>query len=199
MRLLPTILTATVLLCGRDLYAQSQFALAPGDAIRIQVWREPDLSGEFVINELGVVTLPLLGRMDVVSVPLSELRDKLISAYAVQLRNPSVTVTPLRRVYVLGEVIKPGQYAVDPTISLGGVLALAGGPTYVGDLHRVRVIRNGKVIVGRIDATTNPGMGDIRSNDEIFVDRRSWIDRNSTILASAAISALGIVLSIVLR
>jgi polysaccharide export outer membrane protein len=181
------------------LYAQSQFALAPGDAIRIQVWREPDLSGEFVINELGVVTLPLLGRMDVVSVPLSELRDKLISAYAVQLRNPSVTVTPLRRVYVLGEVIKPGQYAVDPTISLGGVLALAGGPTYVGDLHRVRVIRNGKVIVGRIDATTNPGMGDIRSNDEIFVDRRSWIDRNSTILASAAISALGIVLSIVLR
>jgi protein involved in polysaccharide export with SLBB domain len=96
-------------------------------------------------------------------------------------------------------VIKPGQYAVDPTISLGGVLALAGGPTYVGDLHRVRVIRNGKVIVDRIDATTNPGMGDIRSNDEIFVDRRSWIDRNSTILASAAISALGIVLSIVLR
>src|SRR4051794_29896044 len=104
MRFLTTFLIVGTFLFGSGVEAQSatpvadsQPTLAPGDAVRIQVWREPDLSGDFVVNEQGVITLPLLGRMDVTSVPLGQLRDKLISAYAVQLRNPSVTVTPLRR------------------------------------------------------------------------------------------------------
>lgn len=179
--------------------ADTQPALAPGDAVRIQVWREPDLSGDFVVNEEGVITLPLLGRMNVTSVPISGLRDKLITAYAVQLRNPSVTVTPLRRIYVLGEVAKPGLYPVDPTISLGGLIALAGGATPVGDLHKVHVVRNGTLVIKQIDASSSIGMSNIRSNDEVFVDRRSWFDRNSGVVASAVISTLGIILSVVLR
>jgi polysaccharide export outer membrane protein len=179
--------------------ADTQPTLAPGDGVRIQVWREPDLSGDFVVNEQGIITLPLLGRMDVTSVPISQLRDKLISAYAVQLRNPSVTITPLRRVYVLGEVVKPGLYPVDPTISLAGLIALAGGTTATGDIQKVRIVRNGTVVVKQIDASSSVGMSNVRSNDEIFVDRRSWLDRNSGVVASAVISTLGIILSVVLR
>jgi hypothetical protein len=62
---------------------------------------------DFIVNEQGIVTLPLLGRVDVSSIPLGELRDRLIPQYAAQLRNPSVTITPVRRVYVMGEVVKP--------------------------------------------------------------------------------------------
>jgi protein involved in polysaccharide export with SLBB domain len=173
--------------------------LAPGDVVRIAVWREPDLSGEFIVNDQGIVTLPLLGRMDVSSTPASELSDKLISAYAVQLKNPSVTVTALRRIYVLGDVMKPGLYPADPTMILAGVVALAGGATPTGDLSKIRVVRGGTTINTHLDANSILEMTDIRSGDQIFVDRRSWVDRNSAIVASALISTVTLVISLLLR
>lgn len=174
-------------------------ALGPGDVVRILVWREPDLSGEFIIDELGVVTLPMVGKINVRDVPVSEMRDKLMASYAVQLRNPSVTITPLRRVYVMGEVNRPGLYNADPTLSLAGVLALAGGATSGGDIRKIRLVRNGTVVQSRM----NPGASlvdvRIRSQDQIFVERRPWADRNSALLGSAAISAVTLVLSILIR
>lgn len=159
--------------------------LAPGDMLRITVWREPDMSGDFLVDELGIVTLPLLGKINVREIPLANLRDTLIAAYSVQLRNPTITVTPLRRVFVLGEVAKPGLYPADPTVTLAGVIALAGGATPGGDLRRIRVVRDGSVIASRVTAGSTLGMTDIRSNDQVFVDRRGWLDRNSTLLFRA--------------
>ncbi|HEX2721929.1 MAG TPA: polysaccharide biosynthesis/export family protein [Gemmatimonadaceae bacterium] len=173
--------------------------LAPGDMLRIAVWREPDMSGDFLVDELGIVTLPLLGKINVREIPLTGLRDTLIKAYSVQLRNPTITVTPLRRVFVLGEVTKPGLYAADPTISLAGVIALAGGAGPEGDLRHIRVVRDGTVINSRVTAGTTLGLTDIRSNDQIFVDRRSWFDRNSTLLLSGLVSITTIALTLLLR
>ncbi|HEY0242593.1 MAG TPA: polysaccharide biosynthesis/export family protein [Gemmatimonadaceae bacterium] len=174
-------------------------ALGPGDVVRILVWREPDLSGDFIIDELGIVTLPMVGRVDVRDVPVSQVRDKLMTAYVAQLRNPSVTITPLRRVYVLGEVNKPGLYTADPTLSLAGVLALAGGATSTGDVRRIRLVRNGSVVQTRVDPAASLVNVNIRSQDQIFVDRRPWTDRNSALLGSAAISAVTLVLSVLIR
>ena len=87
------------------------------------------------------------------------------------MRNPSITVTPLRRVNVLGEVRQPGMYTVDPTVSLVGAVALAGGHTQEGNLRDVTVVREGAVIRNR------PALGaslqdlDMRSGDEIYVER----------------------------
>lgn len=173
--------------------------LGAGDIIRIAVWREADMSGDFLVDELGIVTLPLLGKINVTQIPLATLRDTLIAAYSVQLRNPTITVTPLRRVFVLGEVTKPGPYAADPTVTLAGVIALAGGASPGGDLRRIRVVRDGSVITGRVTANSVLGMTDIRSNDQIFVDRRGWVDRNSAFLASGAVSLATIVITLLLR
>jgi polysaccharide export outer membrane protein len=175
------------------------YALAPGDVIRIAIWREPDLSGEFLVDEQGVVTLPLLGKRSVLNVPVAALRDSLIADYAVQLRNPSVTITPLRRIYVLGEVTKPGLYTVDPTISLAGAVALAGGATPNGNLDRLRVVRNGQVVLNGVAAGSSLSAVDIRSEDQVFVDRRGWLDRNSTFAASALVSTAALIISVLLR
>jgi len=174
-------------------------SLLPGDAVRVLIWREPDLSGEFVIDEKGVVTFPMLGKRDVTNIPLSSLRDKLISEYSVQLRNPSITITPLRRIYVLGEVSKPGLYSVDPTITLAGALALAGGANPTGNLERLRILRNGSVIRKNVSANTSLSAIDIRSADQVFVDRRSWLDRNSTFAASALLSAATLAITLLAR
>lgn len=207
MRISPLLFLGISLLLGnREAKAQiaadsvrARSSLAAGDMIRIAVWREPDLSGEFIVNEHGIVTLPLLGRVNVSAIPSSQLSDSLISAYSVQLRNPSVTVTTLKRIYVLGEVMKPGLYPADPTMILAGVLALAGGANPSGDLGKIRVVRNGTTINTRLNTNAVLEMTDIRSGDQIFVDRRSWLDMNSGVVASAAISSVALLLTLFIR
>lgn len=107
--------------------SDQMLTLRPGDMVRVDIWREEELSGEFRVDEMGVVTLPLLGEKKVNGVPVRELRDTLIAEYRVELVNPSITVTPLRQVHVLGYVNQPGIYTIDPTTSLAGAVALAGG------------------------------------------------------------------------
>jgi protein involved in polysaccharide export with SLBB domain len=115
------------------------------------------------------------------------------------LKNPSVTLTPLRRVQVLGEVTKPGQYLADPTFSLAGLVALAGGATPNGDLRRVRVVRGGETIVRSASVESLLLQGGVRSNDQVFVDRRPWIERNGAIAASTLISTVSIIIALIRR
>ncbi|CAN5658853.1 hypothetical protein BH23GEM6_BH23GEM6_22680 [soil metagenome] len=170
--------------------------LQPGDVVRVMIWREEDLSGEFPVNENGTVIFPLLGEITVTELPFPRLRDSLMEQYRVHLRNPSITITPLRRINVLGEVNKPGLYEVDPTISLAGIVALAGGTNPGGDLSRIRVLRDGEVLHRRASATLSLHAFDIRSGDQVLVERRGWFDRNSNFVVSALLSVTSLVISL---
>jgi polysaccharide export outer membrane protein len=174
----------------------SALMLRPGDMLQVQIWREEELSGEFAIDESGRVVLPLLGERQAAAVPFETLRSTLMADYRAQLRNPSITITPLRRVYLLGEVQKPGLYTVDPTITLAGAVALAQGATSIGDLRRLRVVREGRVLHEHISAESSLSTADVRSGDQIFVDRRSWFERNSTFVVSALLSLTSIVVAL---
>jgi protein involved in polysaccharide export with SLBB domain len=171
-------------------------AMRAGDVVRVEIWREEDLSGEFQVDEMGTVTLPLLGTRTVTGMTTRELRDHLISEYRVQLNNPSITVTPLRRVHVLGQVNRPGVYTVDPTTTLAGVIALAGGADASGDLRRIQLFRDGEAY--RHDASADATLAaiDVRSGDQIMVGRRSWFERNTTFIISALLSVTSLVISI---
>ena len=181
---------------GQTSTRNSGLTLHPGDLIEIDVWREEDLSGEFLVDESGIVTLPLLGRVPVIGVPFSELRSQLLAAYAEQLRNPSISITPLRRVYVLGEVTEPGVYALSPSLSLAGAVALAGGATTEGNLRSLRVIREGQILVKGIRSEAALAEIGVLSGDQIFVDRHNWFDRNSTFLVSALLSVTSIFITL---
>ena len=175
-----------------------EVTLQPGDLVRVQIWREADLSGDFLVDQNGIVTLPLLGEQRVTGIPIEELRTVLLQQYRVELRNPSINITPLRRVNVLGEVTKPGLYPVDPTISLVEVVSQAGGATELGDLRRIQIVRGGKVIREGIRPGETLSALDIRSGDQILVERRTWLDRNSTSLVTTVLSILGGVLTTLL-
>lgn len=180
---------------GRD----TTFSLEPGDVVRVAIWQEKDLSGDFYVDEQGGLTLPMLGVVRVANKPWTTLRDSLLSEYQKQLRNPSVSLTPLRRVQVLGEVIRPGQYLADPTLSLAGLVALAGGATPYGDLHRVRVVREGRTIVQSASVESLLLQAQVHSNDQIFIDRRPWIERNGAFVASTLLSMAGIAVALIRR
>lgn len=174
-------------------------SLQPGDVVRVEIWREKDLSGEFPVDPDGTVVLPLLGEKRVTGVGMRDLRRQLEEEYRVHLRNPSITIVPLRRVNVLGAVTKPGMYTIDPTVSLVGAVALAGGSAPEGNIRDVTVVREGQVIRSR------PALGetlqnlDVRSGDEIYVGRRGWFDRNSgAVLASVVSLVSGIVTTLII-
>jgi len=168
--------------------------LAPGDVIQLAFWREPQLGGDFPVDEHGTVVLPLLGVRTVAQRPASELRRTLQDEYAQQVRNQEVRITLLRRVRILGAVKNPGLYHVDPTMTVVDALALAGGATEQGKMKGVRLYRDGKQVGSPLDLNARL-LPQLRSGDQIVVPERSWFARNGVYVVAAGISAVGIIVA----
>ncbi len=166
----------------------------PGDILRVRIWREPDMSGDFPVDAGGTATLPRLGALRVVDIPSDSLERLLVAEYARFLRNPSVEVTLLRRVRVVGEVRSPGLYTADPTMGLRDILALAGGPSSDGRTDRVRLDRGGESMWLALTDAPPGNEARLRSGDQLFVPQRSWFARNTPIVASVAASVAGAII-----
>jgi polysaccharide export outer membrane protein len=171
----------------------------PGDVIRLRVWREPDMSGEFQVNESGEVTLPQIGTLHVSGISPDSLRAFIVAKYAPALRNPSIEVTVLKRVRVVGAVKNPGLYPVDDTFSVGDVLAAAGGITTDGDRRKVRLARSGEEGETMLSLDARIAESPVRSGDQIEVLERSWLSRNATLATTIASSIALIVITVARR
>lgn len=157
----------------------TESTLRPGDVIRISVWPNADLSGEFAVEETGNVYLPMIGAVQTAGMSIDDLRMQLRDNYRVYVNNAVVTVTPAFSVGVLGEVQRPGLYVVTATNTLFDVIAMAGGFRPTADEERVRVVREGQVV--EVDAIRALRQGEglaslaLHSGDQIIVDRRRTI------------------------
>ena len=150
----------------------------PGDVVRVRIWREPDLSGEFTVDETGAVVLPRLGAVAIGDEPAGAVRTRLVGAYEQFLSHTAVEVTVLRRLQVLGAVKSPGLYSVDPTMTVEDGLALAGGVTTEGSPDHIELIRHGERLPVRLSRRTPINDSPIRSGDQLYVPNRGWISRN---------------------
>ena len=168
-------------------------SLRPGDMIRTAIWREPDLSGEFQVDEDGSVVLPLLGKTSVSGVPEDKLREQLQEAYGKFLVNTAVNVTLLRRVNVLGEVRVPGQYTVDATNSVADLIARAQGLTSDANSEDIVLVRGGQRLRAGLAGTQSLMEAGIRSGDQIMVGKRGWMSRNFSSMASVLSVAASII------
>lgn len=167
-------------------------SLQPGDAIRLEVFREPEISREYRVDERGVVVFPLIGDWNVTGYAPDSLRTSLVEAYSKYLREPSIQVTILRRINILGEVRRPGLYPVDTTMSLADALALAGWVSSGGNSRDIRLIRGDVTLRRGLDEAALIGSSPIHSGDQIVVGQRSWFSRNiaivSSLIAAAAVA-----------
>lgn len=174
-------------------------ALRPGDVVRVRIWREPDLSGEFAVDGDGTVVFPKLGPRPVTGESTGTLRDRLVAEYAEYLTHPSIEVTLLRRLQVLGAVRSPGLYPVDGTMTVADALALAGGATPAGDLRRVELIRGGERVRAHLEVDGTIAGSPIRSGDQLFVPERSWMSRNTGVVAAIASTGATVILALLTR
>src|SRR5271166_4581539 len=121
--------------------------LQPGEKIRITVFNEASLSGDYEIDQSGFVSLPLAGTIKAAGFTQPELEQELAKKFRSEyLRNPKVTVTlvSLRPFYIVGEVEKPGEYPYKSGLNVMTALALAGGATYRGSRSSVYIQRVGE-------------------------------------------------------
>lgn len=109
------------------------YTLGTGDQLRVIVFGENDLSGQFTVDDTGYVRLPLIGQVDATGRTLHQFENdiaaKLSQGY---LKNPrvSVEVTNYRPFFIIGEVNKPGEYPYVTNMNVLNAVALAGGFTY---------------------------------------------------------------------
>lgn len=162
--------------------------IRPGDVVKVDVWREPDYTREYLVDTRGLINLPQLGLLRVAGRTPDWLSDSITAGYRRVLANPSITVTVMMRVTVTGEVGHPGVFPVDPTTSVGELLALAGGPTPFGNRNKIQLVRSGRVVVTSLDAGTVLQRSPVQSGDQLFVPRRGWMARNGQYFINGAIS-----------
>lgn len=172
--------------------------LKPGDVVRLKIWREPDLSGDFLVDETGAVVLPKLGRIQVVGLSPDSLKSNLIGSFSVYLRNPAIDVVLLRRITILGGVRNPGLYPVDPTMTIADAYTLAGGIAPEGKLNEVELVRGGQRTKYKISGATRIADTPLRSGDQLYVPTRSWLARNTWAI-TAAIGTTSTILFALLR
>jgi polysaccharide biosynthesis/export protein len=169
--------------------------LRPGDVLRVRIFQEPEMSGEFPVDERGAVTLPRLGALPVASWPADSIRPRLTRAFGEYLRDPVMEVTVLRRISVTGSVLRPGLYPVDPSMTVMEALALAGGASPDGRRDRVELRRGSTRSLASLDRRSLIADLRLRSGDQLFVPQRGWLSRN-TWLVSTLISASATVVTI---
>ena len=122
--------------------AQASYKLGPGDRLRVITFGEKDLTGEFVVNEIGRVSLPLIGEVRAGGLTLDQFTNEVTTALANGfLKTPRVSIEVLnyRPFYILGEVGKPGEYPFINGLTVTNAVATAGGFTYRANIHRVFV------------------------------------------------------------
>jgi polysaccharide export outer membrane protein len=184
---------------GSTRASESGNLLRPGDVIKLTVWREPDWSGEFAVDESGTAILPRIGPVHVTAMSSDSLKRFVTDSLSKFLRNPSIEVTPLRRIQVLGAVRNPGLYPVPPTVTVGDAVAVAGGATPEGKPDQVVLRRNGQDLKVKLAKEIRLADTPIRTGDQLFVPQRSWISRNTGLVAAGLSATTTLIVALLLR
>lgn len=173
--------------------------LRPGDVVKLVVWREDDITGEYPVDRNGILVVPKLGSYDVRGETPESLRARLLEDFSVYLKDPSVDVIVLRRVKVLGAVHRPGLFTVDPTMALGDALALAGGVHSLGRRDRIRLVRDGRVLLADLTEDVRLAELPLQSGDEIYVPEKGWLARNVGLVVGSVTATVGLMIAVLVR
>jgi polysaccharide export outer membrane protein len=123
----------------------TDYIIGPDDALTIVFWREKDLSGDVVVRPDGKISLPLLNDVQASGLTPDQLREALVQSASRFVTDPSVTIMVKqinsRKVYVTGQVNKPGPFALTDNMTVLQMLALAGGLQEWADADHILVMR----------------------------------------------------------
>ncbi|MBI1359079.1 MAG: polysaccharide export protein [Alphaproteobacteria bacterium] len=168
----------------------AQYRLFPGDRFRVDVRTAPELDGEVVIAPDGRATLPLIGPVMVANRTATDIQAILEHAYASELIDPSLTVSPTgfgsQKIFVGGDVKTPGVFDLPGEIDALQAVLLAGGWTDRGKPTHVIVLRrapDGKLLTRVLNlraggALSGQEIGPLHRFDVVYVSRKVISNEN---------------------
>lgn len=167
----------------------------PGDGVRITFYNISDkISGDYFVQTDGNLQLPFIGLINTVDRNFENIRKEITTKYENLYKNPELTVQPLYKIRILGEIQKPGIYYVTGVEKLSDVIALAGGQTEDANLNNIYFVQDDRKIDINAKEMFEKGkkISDIglKSGDQVYVPRK-WLSlrKASVILTAVAVSA----------
>jgi polysaccharide export outer membrane protein len=135
---------------GVPVATANDYVIGPGDILAVVFWRQDDMSAEVIVRPDGKISVPLLNEVDVTGLTPEQLRMKLTSEALRFIQDPNVTVVVKqinsRRVFVTGQVVRPGPYPLISSVNVLQLLSMAGGLLEYADAKKILIMRtiNGK-------------------------------------------------------
>jgi polysaccharide export outer membrane protein len=121
------------------------YEIGPGDMLNISVWKEPDVSGTVPVRPDGQISLPLLNDVQAAGATPAKLAATITDRLKQYLNDPHVTVIVTaansRRIYLIGEVMKPGAIPMLPNMTVLQALSTSGGFTPFANMKKMYVLR----------------------------------------------------------
>jgi protein involved in polysaccharide export with SLBB domain len=156
-----------------DVTNDTAYLLSPADMVKVTVFGEDTLSGEYPIDERGIVTVPMIGEIPAAGLSKAALQGLLQERFVASgyLSSPLVTVDVLttRPFFILGEVKNPGSYPYRPSLDAFKAIALAGGYTPRAAENKILIDRGFGAYKYRMNAKENTP---ILPGDSIIVRER---------------------------
>ena len=156
----------------RSAMSESGYVLGSGDALRIIVYGQDELSGQFTIDPSGIISMPLIKDIQASGLTVRDLEQKITDQLQPKyLTDPKVSVEVIeyRSVYILGEVRSPGKYAYVPNMTVLQAIAVAGGHTYRANENNAEITRLEKDVLKTYMAPINYM---IQPGDTVIIKRR---------------------------
>jgi polysaccharide export outer membrane protein len=131
---------------GQDeLLSDKTYYVLPGDVLRVSVWKEPDLQLEVLVRPDGAFSFPLAGDISTDGLSVPDLQKELTQRLSFYISDPVVTVSLKavlgNKVYVIGQVKRPGDFVVNPRVDVMQALSMAGGTTPFAELNDIKILR----------------------------------------------------------
>ena len=121
------------------------FVIGPEDVLAVHFWRDQEMSGDVTVRPDGMIPLPLVGDVRAAGLSPEVLKDEIEKAASRLITEPSVTVAVKeinsRKVFITGEVGKPGPYPLSGPRTVMQLIAVAGGLLEYADKDNIVVLR----------------------------------------------------------
>ena len=121
------------------------YTVKPGDTLKISVWKEPELDGPVLVTPDGSFSFPLVGQVDARDKTVTELQAVITQRLQQFISDPVVTVSVQdirgNKIYVIGQVNRPGEFVVSHRVDVMQALSMAGGTTPFAALGDILILR----------------------------------------------------------
>jgi len=149
------------------------FLIGPEDVLSIVYWRDKEMTTDVIVRPDGKISLPLLNEIQAAGLTPAELHDRIVEQSTRFLEDPNLTVVikqiNSRKVFITGEVVKPGPYSLTAPTTVLQLIALAGGLKEYAKSHKIVIVRieNGRITAYPFNYKEVTSRKNLRQNIEL--------------------------------